>query len=335
MKKLRVGIMGSGFGLYGLLPAFRALPNCTVISIFGERTERLLTYCKSIGLKRIYTNWQLMLKKEKLDAVAIAVPPKIQYQIAMAAIKKGLHVFAEKPLAANLSEAEEMYSLAKTNKIISTVDFIFPEVEEWRIVKNFLKTKKYGRLEKLTVNWDFLSYDLRNKLKTWKTDVLEGGGAMSFFFSHTLYYLEYFAGNITQMKSKLYYSKNSLNGGDVGADLQLIFKTNIRGFAHLRCNNRKLNRHQLIFVCSRGKMILENNNAVTERFKIRVITKGKQKTLIKHSKNKKTDEDERVEVVERLARRFVNASLKKNQMKPSIKDGLRVQELIDQIRNQN
>src|SRR3989344_5483712 len=212
---VKIGIIGSGFGLYGLLPAFNSTPACKVISICGKKTERLVNYCKSNGLKKIYTNWQEMLDKEKLDALAIAVTPNAQYEIAKAAIKKGLHVFAEKPLAASYAQANELQKLASKRKIVTAVDFIFPEIEEWKKVKQLLETKKYGNTTNISVNWDFLSYDVKNKIKSWKTDVSEGGGALSFYFSHTLHYLEYFAGEINDIRGLLSYSKESLHGGEV------------------------------------------------------------------------------------------------------------------------
>ena len=64
---VKVGIIGSGFGLYGLLPAFNSTKDCKVVSICGSKTQRLVNYCQSIGLKKIYTDWQTMLREEKLS----------------------------------------------------------------------------------------------------------------------------------------------------------------------------------------------------------------------------------------------------------------------------
>src|SRR3989338_10788310 len=129
---LKIGIIGSGFGLYGLLPAFNSIENCKVVAICGRRRRQLVSYCKSIGFENIYSDWRLLLKHEELDAIALAVTPYAQYKISKVAIKKGLHVFAEKPLAVNKSQASELLILANKNKIIHGVDFIFPEIAEWK-----------------------------------------------------------------------------------------------------------------------------------------------------------------------------------------------------------
>src|SRR3989344_5754522 len=150
---IKVGIIGSGFGLYGLLPAFNSTPGCIVTSICGKKTERLVNYSEKIGLKKIYTNWKVMLNNEKLQIVALAVPPNVQYKISKAAIKKGLHIFAEKPLTPKLKQAKELLFLAEKKKIAHAVDFIFPEIEAWKKVKKMLDKKIYGKLIEIRLNW--------------------------------------------------------------------------------------------------------------------------------------------------------------------------------------
>lgn len=333
--KLKIAIIGSGFGQYGLLPAFRAVKNCEVVAICGEKRPQLIQYCEKIGFKNIYSDWQILLEKEKLDAVALAVTPRAQYEIAKAAIKKGLHVFAEKPLARNAREARELLSLAQKKKVTHAVDFMFPEIPEWEKAKKLLDKKALGALKHVSVNWDFLSYDVKNKIKGWKTDVSEGGGALSFYFSHGLYYLEYFAGKITEARAELTHSKESLNGAEVAADITLRFKGGITGLAHVCCNSREPTRHQVIFQCEKGDIVLENDGKVVDNFILKTLSDGKTKNIAVKKEKGREGEDERVKIVKKLAERFVDSCILGKQMAPSFKDGLRVQVLIEKIRNQS
>lgn len=332
---LKVGIIGSGFGLYGLLPAFNSTKNCKVVSICGKKTKRLITYCHSIGLKNIYTDWRQMLGIEHLDALAIAVTPNTQYEIAKIAIKKGLNIFAEKPFVTNFKQAKELLNLATRKKIKHIIDFIYPEIEEWKKVKQLVDKKVFGKLKYICVNWDFLSYDIKNKISSWKTNIAEGGGALSFFFSHSLYYLEYYAGEITDIKSLLFYSKQSLNGGEVGVDLLLKFKNGIGGYAHLCCNSEHLNRHQLIFQCEKGTIVLENENSITDNFIIKINTFGKSQQLsIEKEGITERNVDQRVRIVKKMAAKFIDSCISGKLITPSFKEGLRVQELIEKIRKE-
>jgi predicted dehydrogenase len=329
---VRIGIIGSGFGLYGLLPAFNRTPGCKVAAICGKKSERLLKYCESIGLKNIYTDWQEMLESENLDAVAIAVVPSAQYTIAKAAIKKGLNIFAEKPLAANLKQAKELNQLAKKYKSTTAVDFIFPEIAEWQKVKSLLEAGTYGKLKRIFIEWDFESYDIKNKIASWKTDNRLGGGALAFYFSHSLNYLEYFAGKIIDVKSLLLHSPKSLSGGEVGADVLIKFKKGVTGYAHISANSKGLNNHQLQFICEHGAIILENTKDITKSFSITVVSKGRESGVKVAKQRRIKNEDERVQEVKKIALRFIKACAQKKQMVPSFVQGLRAQELLAQIK---
>lgn len=331
---LRVGIIGSGFGVIGLMPAFDSVENCKVVAICAKKSRELISYCDRTGFKNIYTNWQLLLENEGLDAIAIAVTPSVQYQIAKIAITKGLHVFAEKPLAANISQARELFALAKKNKIIHGIDFIFPEISEWKKVKELISTETFGKLEHISVSWDWLSGDIKNKRSSWKTSVAEGGGALAFYFSHGLYYLEHFAGEIENVKSLFTNTKESINGDEVGVDILLKFQRGITGHAHASCNSKGLTKHQIIFQCEDGVIVLENQNAVVDKFIIKTYSQSGIKQLrVRKDRGHKND-DERVKIVRKIATRFVNSCISKKQMFPSFIEGLRVQELIEMVRKE-
>lgn len=329
---LKIGIIGSGFGVIGLMPAFDDIKDCKIIAVCAKKSEQLMSYCNRTGMKNIYTNWQLLLENEDLDAVALAVTPNAQYQIAKAAIAKNLHVFAEKPLAANVSQARELLALAKKKKITHAIDFIFPEISEWKKVKEQIDSETFGKLKHISVNWDFLSGDIKNKRSSWKTSLTEGGGALSFYFSHGLYYLEHFAGRITDTRSLFTYSSESANGGEVGVDILLKFKSGISGYAHISSVSRGLVRHQLIFHCDNGVIILENRNAVVDDFSIRTYNQDGEKLLTLNKDINRNNEDERVKIVRKIATRFIDSCSHNKTTTPSFNEGVRVQELIEKIR---
>jgi len=206
----KVAIVGSGFGMYGLLPSFTNVKGCKVISICGKDSERMQKYCKKLSLNR-YSDWRKMLQKEKPDAVAIAVIPKHQYEIAKYALENEIAVFAEKPLTATVHNSSELNKLAQKKSLPNMLDFIFPEIPEWYAAKKAIENGLIGKILNINVDWKFLSYDLRNRIKSWKTDVGQGGGALSFYFSHTFYYLEYFLGRIKSIQCSFSSSERSLN----------------------------------------------------------------------------------------------------------------------------
>ena len=57
---------------------------------------------------------QEMVRHPDIDVVSVVIRVPFHYEMTMAALNAGKHVFTEWPLGANLAEAEEMAELART-----------------------------------------------------------------------------------------------------------------------------------------------------------------------------------------------------------------------------
>jgi predicted dehydrogenase len=312
---VRVGIIGGGFGAVGLLPAFRSIQGCETVELAQPRSA-----------------WPAFLERADLDAVAIAVPPNVEYDIAKAAIERGLHVFAEKPLAANLKQARELLDLADANGVVHCVDFMFPDIPEWREAKAMLDRQTFGACRHLAVSWTWLSGDLRYDRSSWRTDTSEGGGVLSHHFSHGLHYLEHFAGRISAATSQFAYSPRSRHGAEVGVDLLLAFESGAKGTVHVSANSPGRVAHRLVFECDSGVIVLENRDAVVDNFQLRTFSDVGEQVVTVESESGHPGDDERVKIVRKVAQRFVDACTTGGGAYPSFEDGVRVHELIEQLR---
>ncbi|MBU3934951.1 Gfo/Idh/MocA family oxidoreductase [Patescibacteria group bacterium] len=331
----KIAIIGSGFGMYGLLPAFATTEGCKVVSICADKSERLLSFCKRFGVDKIYSDWKEMLQKEKPDALCIAVIPRHQYEIAKYALENGISVFAEKPLTTLLDTSLELCELAKKNNLANMVDFIFPEIPEWVAAKAAIKSEDIGRIRNINVEWKMLSYDLKNAVKSWKTDINEGGGALSFFFSHVLYYLENFIGRIKSLECVLSSSEKSLNHGDSIINMVILFENGCTGNAHMDISFIGSQRHSIEFHGEKGTMVLQNNSeSPVDNFKLTIHAESGTKELLpnKPSGLPYNDLDPRVKAIKPIAERFIKWCNTGVASKPDFQDGARVQELIELAR---
>lgn len=66
-----------------------------------------------------YVDWREMLEKEKIDAVVVSTPNHTHANIALAAIKKGLHVYIESPLAHTFEEVGKIEAAAKDKGVVA------------------------------------------------------------------------------------------------------------------------------------------------------------------------------------------------------------------------
>src|SRR5437773_3429983 len=71
-----------------------------------------------------YTTWDDMLDREKLEAVIVAVPTRFHLEAGLAALRRGLHVLVEKPIAANLEEGRRLVDEAGKAKLVLAVGHV-------------------------------------------------------------------------------------------------------------------------------------------------------------------------------------------------------------------
>lgn len=335
--KTKVAIIGSGFGMYGLLPSFCKLENCEVTSICGKNSERMQNYCNRFNVVR-YDNWKEMLEKEKPNAVAIAVIPEQQYHIAKYSLINGIAVFAEKPLTSSFETSKELHELAEKKKLPNMVDFIFPEIPIWKRTKKIIESNLIGKINLVKIEWNFLSFDIKNNLKSWKLASNKGGGALSFYFSHVFYYLEFFLGRIKNIDCKLTYLENDSTNIEKKINMDIVFKNGCICNAYMDISFTGKKKHSIHFSGENGSLILENStNDFVDGFEL-IFRKSEQTNFFsEQSSNEDNDilEDSRVKYVTSIAEKFITWCNSGVNAKPNFQDGLRVQELIELARNSN
>ncbi|MCP4639086.1 MAG: Gfo/Idh/MocA family oxidoreductase [bacterium] len=113
-KKLRVGIVGCGkIADVTHVPGFQSTSNLEIVSLMDIKRSQMTKLDKKFGINAVhYTNFDKFLASG-LDAVAICTPNYLHYPQTMAALKAGLHVLCEKPMAATLPETTRMIAAAK------------------------------------------------------------------------------------------------------------------------------------------------------------------------------------------------------------------------------
>src|SRR6516165_229818 len=72
------------------------------------------------GAKK-YTDFRMMIEKEKLDGVIVAVPDHNHAYISVWAMRHGLNVYCQKPLCKSVHEARIMARVAADTKVITQI----------------------------------------------------------------------------------------------------------------------------------------------------------------------------------------------------------------------
>ncbi len=111
MAKIRVGIVGSGFGGVVHAPAFHAHEAFELVAIASP--NRAEAVAKERNIPNAFPSLEAMLDGIELDAVSISSPPFAHHDAVLLALSRSKHVLCEKPLARTVAEAEEMVAAAK------------------------------------------------------------------------------------------------------------------------------------------------------------------------------------------------------------------------------
>ena len=97
---------------------------------------------------------------KEINAVIIATPINTHYKLAKKALLSKKHVFVEKPISTNLSEAEELIEIAKKNNLLLFVGHIFIFNE---IFKKLIQISNRENITHLNFLW--------NKFGTFDEDI--------------------------------------------------------------------------------------------------------------------------------------------------------------------
>jgi predicted dehydrogenase len=328
---IRLGIVGTNYGRNVIAPAFRADLRCQVTALSGSDAARTQTRAREAGISRAYDNWRALIDDKDVDAVAIATLPALQPQIALAALAAGKPVFAEKPMASTLADAQAMLRAAQASHLSTMIDFNFHQIASWQRAKAMLEAGAVGTLRHVTVHWHLENFSIQQRMRNWKTLADDGGGVLGNFISHCFHYLEWFCGPIERLSARL-------AGLPGNADLQttvamaLELESGALASLSMSCASFLGSGHRIEFYGEDGTLTLANTTSDYMRgfelWHARRPPEALARIVVDDPEEVKYP-DGRIAPVSRLARLFLDAVERSGTAQPDFAAGFRVQQLID------
>jgi predicted dehydrogenase len=131
-----VGVIGTGY--LGSLHAktFREIDTCVLEAVADVNKTRLDEVSCRFSVAG-FTDYRQLFGK--VDAVTVAVPTRLHYQVACDCLRHGLHTLVEKPFTTDLKEADRLIRLAAKQKLVLQVGHIE------RFNSAFSSTQKFFR----------------------------------------------------------------------------------------------------------------------------------------------------------------------------------------------
>lgn len=153
-------------------------PNLDLVEHFQQRYE--------LPDSVFYTDLQEMLEQTKPDGILVFGAVKHHLEAVEAAAPLGIHVMVEKPLAANLADAQKMAALAEKHHIQLLVNY----ETSWyastsAALRQFEEEEGMGQIRKMVFHHGHegpMEIGVGKEFLDWLTDpVLNGGGALMDF----------------------------------------------------------------------------------------------------------------------------------------------------------
>ena len=120
--KVKVAVAGTGFIGPVHVEALKRL-GIQVVGILGSTPEKSSAAAKNLGLEKAYAEFEEIIADPLIDAVHIATPNVMHYEMAKQALEAGKHVMCEKPLAMTSKETASLVDIAKTSGKVAAVTY--------------------------------------------------------------------------------------------------------------------------------------------------------------------------------------------------------------------
>lgn len=194
-QKLKAALIGcGGMGTTHSLSLKRLSEKMDVemIAIADCRKEYLERTAQQWPDVHAYRTGMELLEKETPDFVHICLPSYLHAAHAVAAMKKGCHVFIEKPVCLTKEECETLLAVQKQTGVKVMVGQVIRSFPEYRYLKKAYEEKTLGELKSLVmqrisgrVDWGF---------ENWFSDEKKSGSVVLDLHIHDLDFLRYMLG---------------------------------------------------------------------------------------------------------------------------------------------
>lgn len=333
MPPLRLGIVGCGFGAYGIAAACRLSDRFVPTRIAARTLARAQAACAKYGIANATDDANALIDDPGIDVVALAVPPQAQAELALRALALKKPIFAEKPLAATLAQARALAQACGATP--NMIDFQISELPSFLAARRLVASGALGAIRHVGVDWRTESHSVRNRIDDWKTDPAQGGGALAHMASHSLHYLECFAGPIRSLQA-LFASALPFPGRETAALLAMRFAGGAVGALDVSVASPGVAQHRVSIEGDRGALRLEGLLPNPVRFSLeRTNGEGGWIPVLEDPPPIAPDMDARAGAVHALLVRLADWIATGRAEKPDFADGLRVQTLVAAARESN
>jgi len=188
---MKVVICGAGETGQAHYEAFSGMDAVSVAAIADPVAERIGRF----GERGVHTfaDGSEMLKTVEADIAVIATPTAFHAPLAIEALKRGMHVFCEKPMARTVADGKAMLDAARKAKRKLGIGYVLRFHDAYLLARDYIREGKLGNIG--VIRTSRCACDDA----PWRKDIEANGGAVFELLTHDLDWLCWAAGPIKRV----------------------------------------------------------------------------------------------------------------------------------------
>jgi predicted dehydrogenase len=143
---INIGVIGYGYWGPNLVRNFAETPGINVSTVADLDPKKLELVQKRYPGINTTSRFQDLLENPDIDAIAIATPVNSHFELGMAVLKAGKHLWLEKPMTETSNEARMLVNEAEKRNLVLLVDHTFIYTGAVRKMADLVQTGELGQI---------------------------------------------------------------------------------------------------------------------------------------------------------------------------------------------
>jgi predicted dehydrogenase len=330
MKQIKVGM--AGIGAQGRIHLLNCLHKKeTEVVAVADQSKSVLSKVNKLGIKT-YSEYNVMIEKEKPDVVIIALPNFLHADCCLTAAENGCDILVEKPLAMNFKEGKEIAEKVEKTGVKLMVGMNHRFINDVEKIKADIESGTLGRIDFASALFFTGPFFGGRKVSEWIFDPKKVGGALLDAGCHMIDLLLWYFG---EPKSIAGYSESQFNlGYDDYSEVSLRFKNGVNAVAVVSWRSR-VPRYRIEVVGEYGRKVAFSQKFGIYDFGIRkgLINFGIRSIFQRIKGQPFSPLGDYIYYKE--LNYFVDSILQDKEPRPNAEDWLNVLKIVDQVYHQS
>lgn len=225
--------------------AYEYCPNTELVAVCDKEREKTDRCKYRWHISQGYTDYLEMLSDNEPDIVSVCTPDQTHFEVirTILNLSKVKAIFAEKPLAMNVNDAEYLVNLAEKKGVILAVNYSRRYSEKLFEIKKYLHSKSFGDIQ--TINGYYTKGTLHSG-------------------THWFDLARFLIGEYARVKG---FDNKKEKNEDPTFDVYAEFKNGTSSYLHA-CDSNKFSIFEMDIIGSNGRVFIKDSGHVVEIYHV-------------------------------------------------------------------